>query len=151
MAYRFANVPDKMNINFDFWENNYWMKFIEPYKELYETDTSKNKTHSSKCMLCIWLEADPSYQNKIGKLQKEEKRSAILAYYPEFDFKDNLINRCIVAYDEHCLSDAARTLKRTLNNIARFQEALEKKMDPKDRDWETIHLLIRLSLKSNSG
>lgn len=138
MAYRFANVPDKMDINFDFWENNYWMKFIEPYKELYETDTSKNKTHSSMCMLCIWLEADPSYQNKIGKLQKEEKRSAILAYYPKFDFKDDLINRCIVAYDEHCLSDAARTLKRTLNNIARFQEALEKKMDTEDLTWDEL-------------
>lgn len=136
MAYRFVNIPEKFNIDVDFWDLNFWLKFIKPFDEVYALDNGGD--HSSKIMLCIWLEADPSYQNKIGKLQKEEKRSAILAYYPKFDFKDDLINRCIVAYDEHCLSDAARTLKRTLNNIARFQEALEKKMDTEDLTWDEL-------------
>jgi len=136
MAYRFVNIPEKFDIDIDFWDSNFWLKFIKPFDELYALDNGGK--HSSKLAWCLWLECDPSYQNKIGKLQKEEKRSAILTYYPKFDYNDELLTRCMVAYDEHCLSDAARTLKRTLNNIARFQEALEKKMDSEELTWDVL-------------
>lgn len=138
MAYKFISIPEKIRMDFDFWESNYWVRFIEPFKELYDKDESLNKSASSKTMICLWLYCDPSYQNKIGKLQEDEKKSAIKSYCIDFDFKDDLINRCIVAYDEHCLSDAARILKRTLNNLARYQEAFEKQMDGTELTFDEL-------------
>jgi hypothetical protein len=134
--YRFVQTPERFDIESNFWNYNYWLKFIKPFDDVFNMDDGK--IMSSKFMWAVWLYADPSYQNKIGKLQEDEKKSAISTYNPDFDFKDDLVNKCIVAYDEHCLSDAARILKRTLNNLSRYQEAFEKQMDGTELTFDEL-------------
>ena len=135
--YKFVKL-DKFDIRKNFWEDNIQLQFIQPYSQLYEEDTSPNKETSSKIMWCVYLYCDPSYSNKIGKLPEEEKKSAILSYYPEFDFKDKLINECIIKYDETCLSDAARKFKRTLSTIEKFQVILDNKLDTEELTFDEM-------------
>ncbi|HPQ79383.1 MAG TPA: hypothetical protein PLG47_02955 [Candidatus Dojkabacteria bacterium] len=130
--YKFVKIDDKFDIRKNFWSDNYQFRYIEPFKQLYDLDESVDKVDSSKTMWGIWLYSDPSYQNKIGKLREDEKKSAILSYCPHFDFKDDLINKCIIQYDDQCLSEAARAFKRTLSSIDKFQVLLEKKLEEED-------------------
>lgn len=125
--YRFIKV-DKFDIGQNFWENNYQIRFIEPFKELYDRDKTENKQQSSNEMWCLWLYCDPSYSNKIGKLPEEEKKSAILAYYPKFNFKDEVINKCIISYSEKCLSEAAQLFRTSLKSIQTLQNAIDDKL-----------------------
>ena len=129
MAYKFIKVDDKFDIRKNFWEDNYQIRFVKGFKELYDRDTSTNKTESSNWAWSIWLYCDPSFTNKIGKLREEENKSAILAYCPTFDFKDNIVVECISNYDEFCLSEAAQAFKRTVRNLEKFQVLLESKLD----------------------
>jgi len=132
MAYRFVKIDDRFDIRKNFWEDNYQFRYILPYKGLYDRDNSKDKQVSSTEAWCIWLYSDPSFQNKIGKLKESDKKSAILTYCPTFDFKDDLINECIISYDDQCLSEAAKSFKRTLASIDKFQDLLEKKLEEED-------------------
>lgn len=129
MAYKFISVGEKFDIEENFWERNGQIRFIEPFKKLYDRDTTENKKASSKEMFCIYLYCDPSYTNKIGKLPEVEKKSAILSYYEEFDFEDPVIQQCITEYDTKCLSEAAQKFKRTLNSIELYQRLVDKKID----------------------
>lgn len=129
MAYKFIKVDDKFDIRKNFWDDNFQLKYVSPFKELYDNDTSTNKVESSQLCWCCWLYCDPSYSNKIGKLREEEKKSAILSYCPNFDFEDDIINKILTSYDDMCLSEAARSFKRTIRNIEKFQLLLEDKLD----------------------
>lgn len=130
--YRFIRIDDRFDIRKNFWVDNYQFRYIDPFKKLYDADESKDKTESSSIMWGVWLYCDPNYQNKIGKLREEEKKSAILSYCPNFDFKDDIINECIIKYDDQCLSEAARAFKRTLSSIDKFQVLLERKLEDED-------------------
>lgn len=109
--YRFVKIQFPLDIRKDFWENNFQVSLIEPFKGLYDRDKSKDKSKSSKEMYCIFLFCDPSYENKIYRLQIDQKKSAILAYYPDFNFNDPLIAECLLAYPEHCLTPAAKAFR----------------------------------------
>lgn len=110
-TYRFVKIVPPFDIRADFWENNFQVSLIEPFKSLYDKDKTKDKSKSSKEMWCIYLYADPSYENKIYRLQIDQKKSAILAYYPDFNFNDPLIAECLLAYPEHCLTPAAKAFR----------------------------------------
>lgn len=130
MAYKFIKIPnEKFDINVNFWIENFWIKYISPFRELYDRDTSPNKKTSSDWAFCCWLYCDPSFSNKIGKLKEDEKKSAILSYCPTFDFEDEVIQQCLLRYDELCLSEAAQAFKRTVRNLEKFQLLLESKLD----------------------
>lgn len=131
MTYRFLYIPDKY-YHANVWEENPWLRHIEPFKTLYERDDSVNKEVSNKEVICIWLYCDPSYQNKIGRLKKDQKKDAIKAFYSDFNFNDELISKCIAAYPECCLSDAARTLIRALKAIERLQDVIDKELERGD-------------------
>lgn len=140
MPYKFLYIPEKY-YHANVWEENPWLKYIEPFKELYERDDSVNKITSNNEVICLWLYCDPSYQNKIGKLKEEQKKDAIKAFYQGFDFNDNVIGKCIVAYSELCLSDAARTLVRALKAIERLQDVIDSQLEKGDLTLdETISL-----------
>lgn len=96
-----------------------------PFKELYDRDASENKEVSSREMLCIYSYCDPSYDNKIYRLEESEKRSAIKSYHPDFDFNDEVINKCIMAYPEMCLSDAAKEFTKSLDQIRKFKDLID--------------------------
>lgn len=127
--YKFVKLDDKFDIRKNFWTDNFQCCYISPFKELYERDVSPDKVASSRLCWSVWLYCDPSFSNKIGKLREEEKKSAILSYCPEFNFNDELIIQCLLKYDDLCLSEAARTFKRTLRNLEKFQSLLEEKLD----------------------
>ncbi len=129
MAYKFIKVDDKFDIRKNFWTDNYQIKFIEGFKQLYDNDTSVDKWDSSSICWALWLYCDPSFSNKIGKLKEDEKKSAILSYCPNFNFEDPIIQQCIQRYDELCLSEAAQAFKRTVRNLEKFQLLLESKLD----------------------
>jgi hypothetical protein len=126
--YKFFHVRTPVDLEYNIWKENQQLRYVEPFKSLYESDESADKKRSSDFMYCIWLYADPSYQNKIGKLSEDEKRSAILSYCPDFDFNDELINRCLIEYPEKCLSEAALKFKKSLKSIEILQDAIDKKL-----------------------
>lgn len=105
--YKFVkiNYPISFKDNFD--DLNPLIKYIEPFKTLYEAD----KTKYSDSMISVYLFCDPSYENKIYRLQIDQKKSAILAYNPDFNFNDPLIAECLLAYPEHCLTPAAKAFR----------------------------------------
>jgi hypothetical protein len=111
MSYKFIKLNFPIDIRDNFWDNNFQISLIDPFKKLYDRDTTNDKSLSSKEMYCIWLLEDPSYENKIYRLEDKMKRSAILSYYPEFDFHDEIIIECRLHYDEFCLTPAAKSFK----------------------------------------
>ena len=99
------------NIERNFWELNPQLKYMSPFKDLYDSDESKGKEHSSRVMWCVYLHQDPSYENKVYRLPPADKESTIRNYYDKFDFSDPLIQHCLSAYEEFCLTPAARAFK----------------------------------------
>lgn len=124
--YRFLVIKPKFDIDAPFWEDNPWIKYISPFKDLYDRDDSKDKSISSKEAYCIWLYCDPSYQNKIGKMEEKAKRDAIKAYYSDFDFEDEIINQCINVYSNICLTPAARAFKIEEESLLRRAKFIDE-------------------------
>ena len=123
MAYRFINVGT-FNIKQNFWELNPQIIYINPFKKLYDRDTSKNKEISSKEMWCIWLHQDPSYENKIFRQDKEVKLESILYFYPEFNIEDPVIQNCIEEYDLKLLTAAAKAFKMEEHTLLQRAELI---------------------------
>jgi len=96
------------NINVDnFWELNPQLKYIQPF----------NKVKDQKLMWCIWMWCDPHTDNKIYRLDLNNKLSSIRNYYKSFDPEEEFTTSCIEAYNVHCLSPAARALKEEENAL----------------------------------
>lgn len=126
MQYKFIKVTFPVDLKENVWQKNPQLKYIEPYKKLYETDSGGEE--SSLTLKCIMLDCDPSYDNKIGKLEDSMKRNAILAYNPKFDFEDELVLQIKTAYVNDCLTPAARAFKieeDALIKRAKFIESAE--------------------------
>ncbi len=133
----FVKVTPPFDIRVNFWDNNYQIALIEPFKKLYDRDKSKDKQVSSKELWAIWLHQDPSSDNKIGKLPQEHKLSSIHVYYPEFDPEDSLIKECLEAYDMYCLTPAAKAFKEeeaSLIKRAKFMAEKEYTFDDVAKD-----------------
>lgn len=126
--YRFVKIQPPFDIRKNFWDNNFQLTLIEPFKELYHRDKSKDKEKSSKTMWCIWLYSDPNYENKVYRQPDTMKKSAILSYFPEFDFTDEVIAECILQYPNFCLTPAAKAFRveeETLIKRAKFIDEAE--------------------------
>lgn len=117
MSYKFVKINPPFDIRKNFWDENFQLTLIEPFRSIYERDSSLNKTTSSKEMWCIWLSCDPTYDNKVYRLKDQEKKSAILTYYPQFDFNDPLLITAMVEYKEQCLSPAAKAFIEEENTM----------------------------------
>lgn len=115
--YKFVKADPTLEENF--WDLNPQHRFIDPFKSLYDRDSSKNKVKSSKEMWCLWMYCDPSYDNKVYRLSEGDKVTTIKNYYKDFDFNDPLIQMCISAYDDMCLTPAARAFKEEERSFAK--------------------------------
>jgi len=109
--YKFINGSNG-DYSLNFWTLNPQITLINPFRKLYERDTTKDKSVSSLEMWCVYMYCDPSYDNKIYRLPPDKKLEAINYLAPNFD-KDNdeVIQECIEQYDIHCLTSAARAFK----------------------------------------
>jgi hypothetical protein len=135
--YRFVKVQGQFDIRKNFWEENFQISLIYPFSSLYQRDNTTNKLTSSKILWCCWLDQDPNYENKLYRLPPDQKKSAILAYYPEFDYKDPLIAECLMAYPEHCLSPAAKSFRSEEETLRKFAELIEKKIEEDELTFDS--------------
>jgi hypothetical protein len=141
----FVKVTPPFDIRVNFWDNNYQIALIQPFKKLYDRDKTKDKSVSSKEMWCIWLYQDPSTDNKIGKLPKEQKIESIHTYYSDFDFDDEDIKECIESYDMYCLTPAAKAFKEeeaSLIKRAKFMAEKEYTFDEVAKDSKGAHIFV---------
>lgn len=125
MAYKFVRIVPPFDIRKNFWENNFQISLIEPFKKAYDSDKSKDKWESSTFMWCLWLSEDPNYDNRIRRMAADQKRSAILTYNPKFDFNDAFTAECLLAYPEHCLTPAAKAFRVEENSLIRRAEFID--------------------------
>lgn len=127
--YKFVNPVYPYDIDkVNFWEINPQLKYVDPFKKLYERDVSPKNTVSSKEMICLWMECNPDYENKVYRLPPDQKRSTILYYYPDFNYQDEVIKECLAVYDSLILTTAARAFKieeMSLIKRAKFLEEAE--------------------------
>lgn len=110
-----------VNIEEDFWKLNPQLTLLQPFRKLWLRD----KVKSSKEMWCIWMWADPSYENKIYRIPEENRAESIRFYYPEFDPDEPLVRECIEQYDTHCLTPAARAFKEEEASLVKRAEFIK--------------------------
>lgn len=108
--YKFVNSSNG-DYSLNFWILNPQLTLINPFRKLYERDTTKDKSVSSLEMWCVYMYADPSYDNKIFRLPPDKKLEAISYLYDKFDRDEDLMSECIEQYDIHCLTSAAKAFK----------------------------------------
>jgi hypothetical protein len=123
--YRFINSANG-DYKINFWEINPQIAIIHPFRQLYERDTTKDKSVSSLEMWCIYMYCDPSYDNKIFRLPPDKKLDAITYVYPDFDKEDTSIAQCITEYDVHCLTSAARAFKEEELSLLKRAEFIKE-------------------------
>lgn len=126
--YKFVKLAGPFDIGKNFWDENYQVSLLDPFKKLYERDTSKDKSISSKEMWSLWLYLDPSVDNKLYRQPDHQKKSAIMSYFPEFNFKDPVIAECILAYPDSCMSEAKRAYDREIRGLRKFTEMIDEMM-----------------------
>lgn len=134
---RFVTVVPPFDIRMNFWANNYQIAMINPFRKLYHRDKSKDKEISSKEMWCLWLWCDTSSENKMRRLDEATKRDAVMAYYPEFKFDDEVIVECMEMYDTFLLTPAARAFKEEEESLlkrAKFIKETEYTFDSIAKD-----------------
>lgn len=125
----FINVKKDFSPELNFWELNPHLIYLKPYSVLYNKDESKNKLQSSKDMWCVlWnAEADEDI-NKYYRLPEDVKMEVCKEYNSTFDINNVLIQECINAYPEHCLSVIERTYK-TAKDFLKKRETFLKNAD----------------------
>lgn len=137
MSYQFIDLKQPVDINDNFWKQNSQLRYIEPFKDLYDRDSSKDKSVSSKECISIWFLKDPNYYNKVYRLPEDQKKSTVLYFFPEFDFEDEVIKKCLSVYDELILTPAAKAFKaeeESLIKRAKFLSETEYTMPTRALD-----------------
>ena len=124
--YKFVKLNPPFDITKNFWDENFQLSLIEPFKKLYDRDTTPDKSVSSKEMWALWLECNPDYENKVYRLPPDQKRSTILYYHPTFDYKDEVIQECLSVYDDLILTSAARAFKVEESSLIKRAKFLEE-------------------------
>ena len=120
--------------------NNSHLKYIEPYKSLYDRDKSKDKKKASNEFYAIFImsSADESI-NKWMKLS-EEKRKEIVSNHFKVDWEDKLIKDCIADYPTKCMGIAEKTLK-----------AIQDKLLERDRFLKNCPYLEDVYMRDDEG
>lgn len=106
----------------DPYSGNPHLKYIEPYKTLYNRDKSKDKKKACNEFYAVYIMSSPDEDtNKWIKLS-EEKRKEVVAAQFKIDWEDKIIKECINDYPSKCMSFAEVTLK-----------AIRDKLDERDK------------------
>lgn len=105
-------VDTTFNVEDNFWQKNPTLTVISPFAQLYQRDTSEDKTISSKEAWAIFLYTDASQRNKLYRIPADERKIEIKENYcPHIDWEDELIVKAIESYPELCMSIAGRAFK----------------------------------------
>lgn len=144
--YRFVKVNPPFDIRVNFWDENFQVSLMSPFRELYERDESEGKRESSMWMWCIWMYCDPGVDNKLYRQPEGPRRDAIRAYCPGFDFKDPVVMACIAAYPEACMTDAKRDYDREVRGLSKFTQMIEDKLNT-----EELTLDQYVTIRNNRG
>lgn len=106
-----------LNKSFDPIKDNFWVlnpqiKIMKPFSELYKRDDSENKDVSSREMWCIMFLEEPNKEvNTFANTPREEKVKILNETYFPLDLEDDLVDRCVDAYNLHLLTLAAKAFK----------------------------------------
>lgn len=102
--------------------------YYPPYNQLYDRDTSKGKTESSKEMWCIIFTGHPDEQKNIffRKSMKERKEAIKKGVYNKIDWEDPIVEECVKSFPNDYLTSAQKSLKIELDALRKRAEYLEK-------------------------
>lgn len=118
-------------------DNNPHLKFIEPYKSIYNRDKTKDKKKASNEMYAIYIMSSPDEDtNKWIKLS-EEKRKEIVSATFKIDWEDSLIKNAIEDYPSKCMTLAEVTLKGIRDKLSerdKFLKSCEYTANPYAKD-----------------
>jgi len=126
-------------------EENYWllnpaMTSVKLFRELKNSDKSKNKVKSSKLMWAIALHCDPHENNPWKNTSRADKKELIAFEYLEnekFDWTDDSVVKLIDEYDAKCLSIAERELVELEDKVkdrSRFMKGTSYSLDTYNED-----------------
>lgn len=108
----FVSIRAEYSPTLNFWELNPHMIYVSPFNHLYDRDKSKDRVESSKHMWCIVWMSDPDEDtNKYYRLPTADRIDTCKRFNPLFDLEDDLIQTCITAYPDVCLTTIERALK----------------------------------------
>lgn len=143
MTYRLVVNPGQFNIDEDFWKLNPQLRYMSPFRELYDADEMPGKVHSSKTMWCVWLLCDPSYDNKVFRMLAQDQDEIVKLYYPKFERKHDMVVKIMDKYDELLLTPVARAFKdeeQSMTDRARFLRETLYSLDTPvlDEDGEVV-------------
>jgi NAD(P)H-flavin reductase len=124
--YRFVKINFPVTLTENIWKTNPQLKYIPPFSELYNSDSSEEHKQSSDIMTSIILYTDPRYENKIYRLEEQLKISTIKAFCEDFDLENDLITKCIIAYPDCCLTPAARAFIREEKELSKRTDYMEQ-------------------------
>lgn len=144
--YQFVRLHGPFDITKNFWTENFQISLIEPFKKLYDRDESSDKSKSSKEMWCIWLMTDCSIDNKLYRQPEHQKKSAVLSYYPAFDFKDPDIANCLIAYPECAMSDAKREFDSALKSLRILTDSISERVNSDELTLDEV-----VTFRNNRG
>lgn len=143
-------APDFLKEGYNFWEDNMQLAIMHPFSQLYNRDNSKNKTISSKEMVCIFFLSEPDPQmNKFYRITEEERLSMLKdTYHPDFDEQDEIIAECIEAWPE-LLSAVKRAMKEEIDSM-RERAKFIRNFDYKTAPLADIEKLDRIRAKTTA-
>lgn len=97
----------------NFWDANPQLKYIKPFSDLYNNDSSNNKEFSSKDMWCVFFMSDPDEENnKFFRIPYIERYEMLKETFNiTFDLDNELIKECMKQYPLLCLTSVQRALK----------------------------------------
>lgn len=115
----------KVNKNFsigkegNFWTLNPGFIIINPYNELYNSDSSKDKENSSRVMWSVVFTTDPDKdENPFYNRTEEEAKKELEQFYVSPDlWQSELFIKCKEHFKEYCLTPIARALKDELESM----------------------------------
>lgn len=123
------------------WEHNPHLQILNPYSQLYNNDTSKNKTQSSNLLWCIiWLCHPDEDLNKFYRLPYDEKISHCTSFESSFNIDDPTIKECIDIFPKSCLTLIQAAYKEDKDQLYKISAFLNKL----DLTLETIQDVIKL-------
>ena len=104
------------------------MSLMKPFSKLYQKDTSKGKTESSKQISFIFFlcEVDDEV-NKFARIPYEERIEMLKeTFYADFDQEDETIKECLEQYPVLAMSAIERALKEEIDSMVQRAKFIDK-------------------------
>jgi len=137
----FVNIKKDYSENQNFWDLNPLMINVDPFRQLYSKDKSKNKEVSSKHMWCIVWMSDPDEEvNKYYRVPLEERLEICKNFNKDFSLTDKLIEPCLEKYPYLCLSADELAYKQQKDQLIEISKFLSQQ----EISFDTVESIIKL-------